>query len=251
MFLSNLPVEKLNSATKYPSIPTYHVMGEKGRLTDEVQVDFAGYEVQITEKVDGTNVRVLIDARGHMMIGSRNELLWYSEDRLYNPALGIVDAMLPVLGRWNPASPREGVVVYFGELYGGKIGRAARQYTTRRDVTGFRIFDVLSLERCQIDQVMPLPVEDIAKWRDVWRRQRFVPIDRSRSLGWQMTPELGFGAPPAGVRETLEWLDATCPRSLCVLDDEAPGHPEGVIVRTPDRSRIAKIRFADYRRTLR
>ena len=35
------------------------------------------------------------------------------------------------------------------------------------------------------------------------------------------------------------------------LDAEANGVPEGVVVRSPDRSRIAKIRREDYERTLK
>jgi hypothetical protein len=39
--------------------------------------------------------------------------------------------------------------------------------------------------------------------------------------------------------------------SQCKLDDEANGIPEGVVVRNPDRSRIAKLRREDYERTLK
>jgi hypothetical protein len=39
--------------------------------------------------------------------------------------------------------------------------------------------------------------------------------------------------------------------SQCKLDDAADGVPEGVVVRSPDRLRIAKIRREDYSRTLR
>jgi metallo-beta-lactamase class B len=39
--------------------------------------------------------------------------------------------------------------------------------------------------------------------------------------------------------------------SRCRLDDEAAGVPEGMVVRSPDRSRIAKLRREDYERTLR
>ena len=43
----------------------------------------------------------------------------------------------------------------------------------------------------------------------------------------------------------------TFPSSRCKLDEEANGIPEGVVVRSPDRSRIAKLRREDYERTLK
>ena len=49
---------KLNSMTKYPSILTYHTLGDKGVLRETVQVPFAG-RVLGTEKVDGTNCRLI------------------------------------------------------------------------------------------------------------------------------------------------------------------------------------------------
>jgi len=43
MNIRSVNLRKLNSLTKYPSIPTYHKLGEKGILTEEVQVDFANF----------------------------------------------------------------------------------------------------------------------------------------------------------------------------------------------------------------
>ena len=47
---------KLNSMTKYPSILTYHNLGDKGILQETVQIPFEGRVIG-TEKVDGTNTR--------------------------------------------------------------------------------------------------------------------------------------------------------------------------------------------------
>jgi len=38
------------------------------------------------------------------------------------------------------------------------------------------------------------------------------------------------------------------PATLVALDSAAGGNPEGLVMRTVDRSRIAKIRFEDYQR---
>ena len=51
-------LRKLNSATKYPSIPTYHALGERGMLLDE-HASFDGQSILATEKVDGTNSRTI------------------------------------------------------------------------------------------------------------------------------------------------------------------------------------------------
>src|ERR1051326_571600 len=70
---------RLNSATQYPSILTYHALGERGRLTEDRTTDFSTVnpdDVEVTEKIDGTNARIIIPPRrmGGALIGSRTEL---------------------------------------------------------------------------------------------------------------------------------------------------------------------------------
>src|SRR6188768_1972097 len=72
----------LNTATKYPSIPTYHKFGEKGRLTEELNVIFKGAVIG-TEKIDGTNTRIILPPGNDYIIGSREELLFSGGDLLY------------------------------------------------------------------------------------------------------------------------------------------------------------------------
>src|SRR5436853_86817 len=69
---------KLNSMTKYGSIPTYHEIGDRGMLQPE-RVVLEG-RVRGTEKVDGTNSRVILlptpgvgqgDSAPGYLIGSR------------------------------------------------------------------------------------------------------------------------------------------------------------------------------------
>ena len=79
----------LNSLTKYPSIPTLHALGEKGRLTETLNVDFSGDDVYATEKIDGTNARIIM-LGDEYIIGSRENLLTHSDDLLFDPAQGIV-----------------------------------------------------------------------------------------------------------------------------------------------------------------
>ena len=73
-------LQKLNSMTKYPSILTYHKLGERGRLLDEVQIPLAGLTIYATEKIDGTNSRIIICPDGTFIVGSREDLLWAQGD---------------------------------------------------------------------------------------------------------------------------------------------------------------------------
>src|SRR4051794_37648825 len=89
--LTEINLAKLNSLTKYPSIPTYHAMGEKGRLSESVLVRFEG-DCIATEKIDGTNARLICTPEG-VVAGSREDLLWATGDLIHNPAMGIVAAV--------------------------------------------------------------------------------------------------------------------------------------------------------------
>ena len=71
-----MDLDCLNSATKYPSILTYHGLGERGRLTEEVAT-FPDMAI-LTEKVDGTNGRIILPPGDDYFIGSREELLYDS-----------------------------------------------------------------------------------------------------------------------------------------------------------------------------
>lgn len=41
----SIDLRTINSVTKYPSIPTFHALGERGRLREEVQVSFGDDEI--------------------------------------------------------------------------------------------------------------------------------------------------------------------------------------------------------------
>jgi hypothetical protein len=64
--IGQVDLDKLNSMTKYPSILTYHALGDKGVLQETVQIPFEGRIIG-TEKVDGTNARLIfcLDQSGH------------------------------------------------------------------------------------------------------------------------------------------------------------------------------------------
>lgn len=258
MNLRDIDLKRLNSITKYPSIPTYHVMDDRGRLGEERSVDFQpGSAVYLSEKVDGTHSRLVIAPDGDWIIGSREELLHARGDRIWNPAMGIVDAVRPIADRffrgggWTSAA-----MVLFMETYGGNVGGNAKQYTGSK-ATSVRLFDVIVFEAEDLEVLSRKDVEEIARWRENGG-QPFVGSEHTAahaaSLGIEPTPRLGVmdaAELPVSVEDTAEWLAAKLDGTRCALDDGAGGAPEGVIIRSADRRQIAKLRFEDYRRTLK
>lgn len=242
-------LEAINSATKYPSISTYHQLGDRGSLTDAV-TEFHGPVIG-TEKVDGTNSRVITLPDGSWLLGSREELLCAKGDLIGNPALGIVAA----LREFAETLPVEDVIrVYYLELYGGKITAASKQYTGNRTV-GHRLFDMVVLR--DYDAVLGMPLAQISAWRESGG-QPFAAeaelADAAVAAGLELTPRLftlDAAELPRDIDTTREFLAAHLSETRCGLDDGAAGHPEGIVLRTPDRSIIAKARFEDYDRTLR
>lgn len=241
----------LNSMTKYPSIPTYHTIDPSNGTLTEPAVKFAGRVIG-TEKVDGCNARVITFPDGTYVIGSREELLYARGDRVVNPWEGVVDALRPYAEDMGVA---DAVRAYYVEVYGGRIGgKVAKTYTANRAV-GVRLFDVA--EFFNYEELLAWPVERIASWRDHgW--QPYVHEHRlsSYAMSAQMlrTPalfELDAADLPTGIDETREFLAAYMPFTQCALEPETAGQAEGIVMRTPDRTVIAKARFADYDRTIR
>ncbi|MGF1978812.1 MAG: RNA ligase family protein [Nostoc sp. CmiSLP01] len=238
-------LNKLNSMTKYPSIPTYHALGDKGILLDEF-VRFDG-EVILTEKVDGTNSRIILLPDGNYILGSREELLFAKGDLIGNPALGIVDA-LHSIADLLPQSEQNIIVVYL-ELYGGKVTAASKQYTAQQNV-GWRLFDVAVLT--DIAMLFTKSVQQLTVWRDNGG-QTFLDEDQlkkaSIDFGFELTPRLAtVKALPVSIEETHQFLKALLPKTKVALDEGAGGRGEGIVARTYERSAIAKIRFEDYER---
>lgn len=252
-----MDLDKLNSATKYPSILTYHGMGDRGRLTQTVQVPFpAGEKIHLTEKVDGTNGRIILlpekrpiahfgDRR--YLIGSREELLFAEKDLVYQADYGIVDALKPVADRLG-AHP-DLIFVFFFEVFGGDLP-GSKQYTSSKAVS-LRIFDVARVPLEALDR----PIEKIASWRDHGGQDFLTDeglnaqIRSMEGIALARVPWIGVvDCLPVTVEETYGWLKGF-EKSRCDLGG-GRGRAEGVVVRTSDRKAIAKIRFEDYEKTL-
>lgn len=240
----------LNSATKYPSIQTYHELDPKNGGLLETVTQFDG-EVILTEKVDGTNGRIVLMPDEDWFIGSREELLYARGDRIGNPSQGIVDALRPLAERLGDASDQF-VMVFFLEVYGNKIGGQHRQYTGSGEV-GYRMFDLAFIPA----EVLDWDRSKIASWRDNGGQRWAVEGTLQRAAEGEQIPlvprlaKLWDADLPSSVADTYEWLGKQLPESLAALDDKAGKRPEGIVLRTNDRSVIAKARFQDYERTLK
>jgi hypothetical protein len=244
---------KLNSLTKYPSIPTYHALGDKGRLTETILVPFE-CDVILTEKIDGTNARLICTPEG-VLVGSREDLLWATGDLIHNPAMGIVAAVRDYARVLLNSLPTEALLVIYGEVYGRNVGAAAKNYTSTDRVV-FRVFDAFEMSLDAVFAEFEKPIERISLWRENGG-QPFLSVAALDALalerGFDRVPSLG-AAPassmPRSIAEAAAFLTPYA-KTSAPLDEAALGHAEGMVIRSMDRRQIAKLRFDDYRRTLK
>lgn len=90
--VKKVDLSRINSLTKYPSIVTYHKLDPKNGGLIEERLEFKGTLVA-TEKIDGTNARIICLPDNTYLLGSREELLYARGDLIGNPALGIIEAL--------------------------------------------------------------------------------------------------------------------------------------------------------------
>ncbi|TMR91308.1 RNA ligase family protein [Nonomuraea basaltis] len=247
--IADVDLRVINSLTKYPSIPTHHRLDPngKGSLLEEPTV-FPG-PVIATEKVDGTNARIVMHPSGCWFIGSRDELLTARGDRVANPSLGIVETLRPLADRIARDIDAGELTVYYLEVYGSKKLPAWKQYG--QGESAYRVFDVAIIDR----RMLAWEIQRVAAWRD-GGGQEFLPerdlIASAAINSMPLTPRLltidGSELPPTveGMRAFLEPFTQTR-----VATTGVAGSSEGVVLRTPDRSLITKARFQDYDRTLK
>jgi hypothetical protein len=241
----------VNSLTKYPSIPTYHTLdASNGGLLDTA-IAFTGPVIG-TEKIDGSNARIVSLPDGTYLIGSREELLYAKGDLIGNPSQGIVAELRAVADKLDPVD--DGIRVHYFEVFGGKVTGASKQYTGSRQV-GHRLFDVVV--QADYEELLARPAADISLWRENGG-QHYLTEDELQAQaahdGLDVTPRLFTvdpGEMPQDILKTREFLAEHLPATISALDDGAEGKPEGIVLRTADRSVIAKARYQDYDRTLK
>ena len=242
--------DKINTLTKYPSILTLHQLGEKGRLKNELTAPLDGEELYATEKIDGTNVRIVCYNNQHL-IGSRENILFHSDDLYFDPAQGIVEG-IKNLGIKIPET--EVFTVIYGELYGGKITSNSKWYG--QDKIGFRVFDISEYNDMSI---LNFDILDISKWREtetpngIVYGQNFLTreeiSDRFNNL--PLVPLVNFDLGDFSHITILDNLKKYIPNTNVYLSDNSTKKAEGVVLRNKNRTKIVKIRYEDYERTLR
>ena len=206
----------LNTASKYPSISTFHELGEKGRLKDAFLFEPSDNLV-VTEKIDGTNSRLIFMPDGYFLIGSREHLLYARGDLIGNPAQGIVESIKPLAERLNGLIPRsEGrITVMFLETYGGKTTAAARNYTGE-NAFGHRLFDVYDMAADNLEK----DIETLSVWRES-AGQAFYPEMHLKAFAdtfsVPLTDRLDAPILPTALNETLVWLEDILPSTTAAI----------------------------------
>lgn len=263
--IRNTDLDRLNSMTKYPSILTYHELGERGVLNDAVLTPFpANTTLYGTEKVDGTNARIVFTPDNYAIVGSREDFLWESRDLIGNPSMGIVEYFRPVVARLladtfrlqlefnaDDAFP---MLTIYGELYGKNIGAAAKNYTATGSI-GFRVFDIVVQNN--YEEVLSWDRQKISLWRENGG-QNFLDRDKvaliAHNAGFDTVPhhfEMNSNDLPTSLADTYEFLKRF-ERTTATIDRDpgrqGVGRAEGIVIRTKDRKTIAKLRFEDYER---
>lgn len=252
-------LKHLNSLTKFPSIfqPWAAVQQDKRPcyVGDIISNKFSQSVFRVTEKVDGTNARLIVTDDG-WFIGAREELLAYSYDLLVHEQNFIVETLRPiaeVVAHGIAEGLRNepfGAVVLYGEVFGDGI-----QKRYRGQPRGFRVF---ATRRCMWE-VSPNP--------QVWR-QTSTGFDFRGSLNAAQefvdaygrgvlttVPDLGWvsGDVLADPRAALAWLrrfsdsravpGAQCEGVVLLSDGDYTKADDGSLQRN-----IHKIKFEDFPR---
>ncbi len=242
--------DKINTLTKYPSILTLHQLGEKGRLTNELTTPINDEKMFATEKIDGTNVR-LICYDSEYLIGAREFILHHSNDLYYDNTQGIVDGLRTL--QINIPKTKQFTVIY-GEFYGGKISSNSKWYG--QDKHGFRVFDVAVYSDLSI---LDMSQQDISKWREretengIIYGQHFLTRNEIQTEfpNFELVPLVDFDWGDKSHKAVLENLKTSLPYTNVALSENALKRAEGLVLRNESRTKIVKIRFEDYERTLR
>jgi hypothetical protein len=252
--LHSISPDKLNSMTKYPSIPTYHTLQPNGGLI-EPAIQFTG-PVVATEKIDGLNARIIYLPDYSYVLGSREELLYARGDYLASSVHGLVETLRPFAEtKWNDVNLfPDSILVFYVELFGGRnLTPGSKDYTGQNGVA-FRLFDIGIIGNYK--DLAERSIEEIASWRDnggqTFGTEHSLNLFSDES-GVPLTPRLltldDANELPRTVEATHDWLAEHATTTRAAIDTGARGRAEGIVLRSIDRSAIAKLRFQNYNRT--
>lgn len=258
---------KYNSLTKYPSILTYHVM-DAGKLQNMLNYPEQDRDltINISEKIDGTNTRILIYNNDYV-IGSREDWIYAKGDRAITSSLqSIINFMANIaeglIQDRQYKLDNDTLYCIYGELYGSKIQKASSRYTTTKDTYGYRIFDMWKMNEAGLQQLDSTinDANNASLWRENNSQPWFSDLDLSSFIKTGNSilvsvPQYGkakLSDIPADIQSTYEYL-LQYQRTQAELDNSLKKNTdaEGIIIRTKDRGYITKLRFEDYKKTLK
>ncbi len=244
-------IGRLNVLTQYPEILTFHTLVDKKATSNHYN---SVGPWTLTEKINGLNTRLILlptdDGKQWegVFIGGRDQLFWWSKDVLANHHLGEVNLLKSTALRLLGLPPKDsGVIVFYGEFYGGKHMIGGREYGS---LPAFRLFDIAAYKDYRV-LLTKTPVE-IKVWKEfnepVWCNEEELKL-AAQVYNLLLVPFLGEVAQvPTQVEKVLPWLESLLPATQCPIDSSALGKAEGIILRTKDRRRIYKMRKVDYGR---
>ena len=261
-------LEKINSLTEYPSILTYHKLGTKGCLLNEVY-DENKFDpesiLEVTEKVDGTNMRLIL-TNDDYLVGTRSNIVHAKGDRIItdstvNTVLSSCDYLIKSF-----ASDVESdvVLIVFGEVYGYNISNGSKEYCSVNTLASrkFRVFDVRVIPCIEFEKLLEKDISNISRWKsdstDYWYDYNALDIFCTQ-FQLERTPELTRIKAkdlPSDFGATYKWIKKFN-KSQAVIGtpdnkkeySDLFGKSEGVVIRDIDRKHICKLRFEDYERT--
>jgi len=208
----------------YSSIETLYVRSKETNKLDFSQIRSPEWEAVrdwcFTEKVDGTNIRVIVTNQDITVKGR-------SDNATLPP--GIKDAVFAMFnheriiehfkeGKPNAILPDDWCVTFYGEGYGPGIkGSDPMQYKPQGAKKGFRCFDIKfggpeSNHWCDIEQ-----------WQYLCINLGILPVNL---IGWYSEPL------PTGRDAAYNMMQTYLPRSYCALEDGGTQeHGEGFVAR--------------------
>lgn len=248
--ISKFGKEKINTLTKYPSILTLHQLGEKGCLKNQLTTPIENEVMYATEKIDGTNARIVCFGNEYL-IGARENILHHSDDLYFDNAQGIVEGLKAL----NIQIPKtELLTVIYGEFYGGKTTANSKWYGQNKN--GFRVFDIAVYDDLSTLELSP---QEISRWREretengmIYGQNFLTRIEMQKQFPcFELVPLIEFEVGDLLHRTILDNLKKFLPFTNVSLSENAIKKAEGVVLRNENRSKIVKVRFEDYERSLR
>lgn len=211
---------------EYHKIETLFERDENFNVTDKLKMPVLETikVFDVTEKIDGTNIRIMLDKEGNLNVGGRTD-----NAQIPTSLLKVLFPMFPI-EKMKEVFWREGVpvsVVLYGEGYGAGIQKCGGNY--RKDKS-FRLFDVL------ID----------GRWWLDWKNTE----DVASKLGIKTAPILGRWS----LEEIIEKVKIGIKSVTAQEDSGTDCMAEGIVGRTIEplfdkrgRRVIIKLKTIDYK----